>query len=104
MDRIVLRVAVAFIWLWTGLAVFHPYYREVGLRYLEPLGLPTWPMYAACVLEVVLGLWVLLGPTSRWLTAGQVLLIAAFTIILAIEEPRLLVNPCRCCGFTPSAR
>jgi hypothetical protein len=30
----------AFVWLTTGLAILHPYYREVGHHYLARLGLP----------------------------------------------------------------
>jgi hypothetical protein len=54
-DRIALRFAVAFVWLFTGLAVLHPYYREVGAYYLvECLGLPELLMYVTCGLEVLL--------------------------------------------------
>jgi uncharacterized membrane protein YphA (DoxX/SURF4 family) len=93
MDRFALRFAIAFIWLATGLGVLHPYYREVGRQYLEPLGLPDMAMFAACVMEVLLGLAVLLLSPRWWLTICQVALIAGFTVVLAIQEPRLLVNP-----------
>src|SRR5687767_4528876 len=93
MDRIALRVAVAFIWLATGLGVLQPYCQAVGVRYLEPLGLPVAVMYAACLLEIILGLLVLLDPPRRWLTGLQLLLITGFTVTLALVEPALLVHP-----------
>src|SRR5262245_43863412 len=93
MDRIVLRVAVAFIWLATALGVLHPFYRQVGQDYLARLGLPEWLMYAACALEVVLGLVVLFFPPRRWLTLGQVVLIGFYTVLLGWFEPALLVSP-----------
>src|SRR5438132_939039 len=92
-HRDLIRFSIAFVWLFTGLAVFHPYYREVGRHQLDSLGLPEWMMYAACALEVVLGLRVLLGPPRLWLTAGQLVLMAGFTVILGVTEPALLVHP-----------
>lgn len=92
-DRLALRGGVAFIWLWTGLAVLHPHYRVIGADYLGRLGLPDWPMYAACVFEVLLGLRVLLGPPRWWLTLLQLVMMTTFTLILAVVEPALLVNP-----------
>jgi hypothetical protein len=90
---LILRVALAFIWLATGLAVLHPYYREVGERYLGLLGLPPWVMSAACVVEVALGLRVLLGPAATWLALLQAGMIVAFTVVLAWIEPAMLWHP-----------
>jgi uncharacterized membrane protein YphA (DoxX/SURF4 family) len=88
-----LRAAIAFLWLATGLGVLHPYYRAVGLHYLGRLGLPAWPMYAACVAEVAVGLPLLVGPPARRLTALQLAAVASFTAVLAGVEPALLVDP-----------
>src|SRR5438105_402493 len=93
MERQLLRSAIAFVWLWTGLAVLHPFYRQVGRDYLAGLGLPDWLMFAACGLEIVLGLRVLLAPPRPWLTTLQLLMIAGFTVVLAVAEPALLANP-----------
>jgi uncharacterized membrane protein YphA (DoxX/SURF4 family) len=88
-----LCLSIAAVWLATGVAVLHPYYREVGAEYLAPLGLPPAVMIATCVAEVVLGLRVALGRPATWVTALQVLLILGFTTILACSAPWLLVNP-----------
>jgi hypothetical protein len=88
-----LRWGVAFVWLWTGLAVFHPYYRELGASYLEPLGLPPAVMYGTCAAEVLLGLRVALGRAATWVTALQVVLIAGFTAILSVSWPGLWLHP-----------
>ncbi len=93
LDRLALRIAIAFIWLSTGLGVLHPYYREIGRRALEPLGLPEAAMFAACVIEVFLGLRVLLLPPRLWLTGLQIAGVIGFTIVLGIEDPSLLVHP-----------
>jgi hypothetical protein len=71
-----LRLSIAFVWLFTGLAVLHPYYREVGQEYLARLGLPDSVMVATCAFEVLLGLRVALGPASTWLMLLQVAMVA----------------------------
>lgn len=91
-DSRALRAGVAFVWLATGLGVLHPSFREQGTRYLRLLGLGDDWMVAACAAEVVLGLGVLLLPARGWLTALQVAAITGFTVTLAVEEPRLLVD------------
>jgi hypothetical protein len=88
-----LRWGVAFVWLWTGLAVFHPHYRALGESYLAPLGLPPIVMYATCAAEVVLGLRVALGPPATWLTVLQLVLIGGFTAILSVSQPGLWLDP-----------
>jgi hypothetical protein len=88
-----LRWSVAFVWLVTGVSVLHPYYRETGSAYLAPLGLPDWVMVATCLFEVLLGLWVALGPTSTWITVLQLVLILGFTAILGVTQSPLLINP-----------
>jgi uncharacterized membrane protein YphA (DoxX/SURF4 family) len=88
-----LRWGVAFVWLWTGLAVLHPHYRELGTAYLAPLGLPPWVMYATCAAEVLLGLRVALGRAATWVTVLQIVMIAGFTAILSVFHPALWLDP-----------
>jgi DoxX-like protein len=88
-----LRWGVAFVWLWTGLAVLHPHYRELGTAYLAPLGLPAWVMYATCAAEVLLGLRVALGRAATWVTVLQIVMIAGFTAILSGSHPALWLDP-----------
>jgi hypothetical protein len=92
-DAAFLRWGVAGVWLVTAVTVLHPYYREVGASYLGPLGLPAWLMYPVDALELVLGLWVLRGPMSRPLAWLQVAMVATFSVLLAVQEPMLLVSP-----------
>ncbi|GDX81660.1 hypothetical protein LBMAG42_34710 [Deltaproteobacteria bacterium] len=88
-----MRAAVAAVWLLTGVLVLHPYYREVGLSWLAPLGLPGWLMWATCAGEVVLALRLLLRPWTTSLVVLQIGAMATFTVILAFAEPMLLVHP-----------
>jgi hypothetical protein len=84
-----LRVGIAFIWSATGLTILHPYYREQGMRYLQPLGLPEWVMWTTCTGEMLLGLLVLFGRASTWLTLLQLAVIGTFTLILSVTQPQL---------------
>jgi hypothetical protein len=88
-----LRWGVAFVWLWTGLAVLHPYYRELGSAYLAPLGLPPTVMYVTCAGEVLLGLRVALGRAATWVTVLQFVMIVGFTGILSLAQPALWIDP-----------
>lgn len=92
-DAAWLRASVAAVWLITAFTVLHPYYREVGDQYLAPLGLPSWIMWAADGLELVIGVWMLRGPLSGLLAAIQIAMVVGFTITLAALEPMLLVSP-----------
>lgn len=92
-DSLLLRAGVAFVWLATGVLVLHPLYRAVGAGYLGRLGLPVWLMPLTCAFEVVLGLVVLFGRAWSWLTLLQLSMVATFSVILAVGEPRLLVSP-----------
>lgn len=92
-DEAWLRASLAVVWLWTALAVFHPHYREVGRDYLSALGLPDIVMYGTCACELVLGLWVLLHKTDKFLFSVQAALVFSFTVILALHSPLLLASP-----------
>lgn len=88
-----MNMAIAFIWLASGLLFVHPSYRDVGAEYLTRLGLPFWMMGVACALEVALGLRIAFGRVTRWLALVQIAFITGFTVILAWLEPMLLVHP-----------
>ncbi len=92
-DERLLRVSVAAVWLCTGASVVHPYYREVGARYLAALGLPEGVMLATCAAEVLLAVVLLVRRTDRAQAMAQTLPVLAFTAVLAAEEPRLLAHP-----------
>lgn len=88
-----LRWSLAFVWLATGVLVAHPYYRLEGMRWLAPLGLGSWIMYATCAAEVVLAAIIVARPTTTFWAVAQTGPIVAFTIILAALDPMLLAHP-----------
>lgn len=81
------------MWLATGVMVVSATYRAIGESYLQRLGLPAWLMPLTCAFEVALAFRVALGRPSGWITLLQVSMVASFTAILALAEPRLLVSP-----------
>ncbi len=89
-DLFWLRLALAFIWLATGLTVVFPAYQQVGMVYLGRLRLQPWVMGAACLFEVLLGLRLLLGPAGTVLSLLQAAMILFFTVILGVIDPPLL--------------
>jgi hypothetical protein len=91
-DR-AMAFGIAIVWLWTGLAVLHPSYMEIGGPYLDRLGLPRILAPLCCAGEVLLGLYVLLRPADRLTTWLQVGAVSFFTVALAIPEPLLLAHP-----------
>lgn len=88
-----LRLAIAAVWLLTGVGVATTEYRRIGGGYLTQLGLPHWLMYAACALEIALGLYVALRVMTHVVAALQIALIVGFTVVLVWVEPMLAVHP-----------
>lgn len=92
-DTLPLRLGVALLWIVTGALVVSPLYRAIGQSYLARLSLPVWLMPFTCVVEIGLGLWVVWQPASAFVTWLQLAMVATFTVLLALVEPRLLVSP-----------
>lgn len=88
-----LRASLSAVWIWTALAVLHPYYRLVGDSYLHALSLPSLLMYLTCAAELGLGIVVLVVRPVRWLVSLQAALVLSFSLILALKEPLLLASP-----------
>ena len=88
-----LRASLSAVWIWTALAVLHPYYREVGNFYLHALGLPSLLMTLTCGFELLLGVAVFFLRPQRLIVLLQAALVLSFTLILAVAQPILLASP-----------
>lgn len=88
-----LRVAVAVVWMATGLGVLSPAYRAIGSEYLTRLHLGDVWMWIACVLEVSLAAFLVFTRPTEKDTLAQILAVSFFTVTLGVLEPRLLVHP-----------
>lgn len=92
-----MRWSVAFVWIVTGLLSLGIYPVEQSLSLLARLGLVGWPaslaLYGAAGLDLLLGLGVLLFHRRRWLWLIQFVLIAGYSLAIAVALPEFLLHP-----------
>ena len=92
-----LRLAIAFMWLWSGIVSMGLYPLKDSLALLAKTGLHGWPaitaLYGAALLDIALGLAVLAARNVRLLMFAQIALIAAYTAILSAFAPELWLHP-----------
>jgi uncharacterized protein YbjT (DUF2867 family) len=95
----VLRAAVASLWLWTGVVSLGLYPVQDSLSLLARVGLhgalAATALYGAAALDLALGLLTLFAP-ARWrgaVWAGQLLLIAAYTVLITLFLPEYWLHP-----------
>ena len=101
MDRrhlhLLLRSAIAFIWLWTGIVVLFLAPVEESVALLPPLfnpaGFGAWLVRGTALFELFLGLVTLLGWRLRLWTAVQMVLVLAFTLIITLFLPEQWLHP-----------
>lgn len=91
-----LRVALALVWILTGIVSLFVYPVRDSLALLEPVGLIGAPallaLYGAGALDLALGIATLLRPGRRlWLL--QAATITAYTLIIAFALPDYLAHP-----------
>ncbi len=94
-----LRLAMAFVWLWTAAVSLGLFPVEDSLELLRRTGLPeaaTVPaLYGAALLDLCFGVLTLAwrGPGRRWLWLGQMALILGYTAILTVRLPEFWLHP-----------
>lgn len=95
----VLRWAIAFLWIWTGIVSLGVYPVQDSLALLARVGLGGVPaqvaLYGAAVLDLALGLLTLAAP-ARWrraLWVAQLVLIGAYTVLISIYLPEYWLHP-----------
>lgn len=97
-----LRLALAFIWLWTALVSVGLFPLGQSLALLAPLQLPhafnMLLLYGASACDLLLGVATLCYP-RRWLWWGQIALIVFYTLIISLFLPDFWLHP-----FAPVAK
>ncbi|MEJ7928987.1 SDR family oxidoreductase [Ramlibacter sp. AN1015] len=95
----VLRVALAFLWIWTAVVSLGLYPLEGSYALLARVGLSGWvatvALYGAALLDLVLGLLTLACP-SRWrrlLWLAQLGLIGGYTLLITVFLPEYWLHP-----------
>jgi uncharacterized protein YbjT (DUF2867 family) len=95
----VLRVALAALWIWTGIVSFGVYPVEDSLALLARVGLHDGAagvaLYGAAALDVAIGVGLLVLPqrARRWLWPAQLLLIAGYTLLITVFLPEYWLHP-----------
>ena len=92
-----LRVSVALVWIVTGIVSLGIYPVAESYALLARVGLTgalaSLALYGAALLDLALGLGVLLMRRRRWLWRAQMLVIAAYTLIITIALPEFWLHP-----------
>jgi len=95
----VLRWALAFMWIATGIVSLGLYPVRDSLALLARLGLHGAPalaaLYAAALLDLVLGVLTVASPSRlrRWVWAAQMALIVAYTGLITVFLPEYWLHP-----------
>ncbi len=90
-----MRLCIAFIWLWTASVSWFIYPQAVSLSWLRNLGITHHTMLvfvAACVFDLLMGIASALRP-SHLLWQAQIFSVSAYTLVIAIALPEFLVRP-----------
>ncbi|MGV3570223.1 MAG: SDR family oxidoreductase [Ramlibacter sp.] len=95
----VLRVAVAFLWLWTGIVSLGLYPVQDSYALLARVGLhgalATVALYGAALLDLALGVLTLAAP-ARWrrrLWLAQLALMGGYTVLITLFLPEQWLHP-----------
>ncbi|HET8747328.1 MAG TPA: NAD(P)H-binding protein [Ramlibacter sp.] len=95
----VLRLALAFMWLWTALVSFGLYPVRDSLALLARVGLhgaaASVALYGAALLDLVLGVLTLAAP-ARWrrpVWLAQAALVAGYTVLITVFLPEYWLHP-----------
>ena len=92
-----LRLCLAFMWIWTGLtsAFFHPVedsYRMLAAVGLSGVALPV-GLYGAALLDTLLGLALLLNFRLRQVLAVQLTMMLGYSLMLSLCLPGFWLHP-----------
>ncbi|KWB52503.1 NAD-dependent dehydratase [Burkholderia ubonensis] len=94
--RPLLRGSLAIVWIWTAIAsaFIHPLRDSLALlAHVHLTGISALAaLFAACALDFVFGVATVVAP-SRRLWAAQIVLIVAYSAVIAVAMPGLLAEP-----------
>jgi uncharacterized protein YbjT (DUF2867 family) len=94
-----LRIALALLWIWTGIVSLGLYPVQDSLALLARVGLhgalATAALYGAAMLDLLLGVLTLAAPSRRRGTvwAAQLLLIGGYTVLITLFLPEYWLHP-----------
>ena len=92
-----LRATVGFVWILTGIVSLGLYPVEESYALLARTGLTgsaaAIALYSAALLDLALGIAVFVVRRRQWLWRAQMLLIAAYTVIISVYLPEFWAHP-----------
>lgn len=92
-----LRWSIALLWLASGVVSLGLFPLEQSYALLARSGITgVWApiaLYGAAALDIVFGLLILAGRTPRWLWTAQLVLIAGYSLIIALFLPEFWLHP-----------
>lgn len=92
-----LRIAVAAVWIWTGIVSLGLYPPAESLELLRRTGITGFMapvmLYGAAVLDLALGLGTLFLRRRKWLWLTQLALILFYTAVISIRLPEFWLHP-----------
>jgi uncharacterized protein YbjT (DUF2867 family) len=94
-----LRVALALLWLWTGIVSLGLYPVQDSYALLARVGLhgaiATLALYGAALLDLALGVLTLAAPAGwrRFVWLAQLLLVAGYTLLITVFLPEYWLHP-----------
>lgn len=92
-----LRLSIAFLWIYSGLAslLVFPYADSIEL--LEETGAPAHlrpgALYVASIIDIILGAALLFNYRVKSACAAQVIIMLSYTLIIALKLPAILIHP-----------
>ncbi|MBI5454158.1 MAG: NAD(P)H-binding protein [Deltaproteobacteria bacterium] len=93
----VLRLTIALLWICSGLVSLFVFPYAESIELLEETGVPAYlrpgALYAASIIDIILGAALLFGYRVRAACIAQMLLMLAYTLIIALRLPVLLIHP-----------
>ena len=95
--RPLLRLVVAFVWIWSGVVSAFLYPQPLALELLHevgvPVGLDVPLLYLASFLDISIGIVTLIGYRLQTMLSLQMLVIAVYTLLLSLLAPYHWLHP-----------
>jgi cellulose synthase/poly-beta-1,6-N-acetylglucosamine synthase-like glycosyltransferase len=95
--RPLLRLSIAFLWLWSGIVSLFFYPHEQSYRFLSATGVTgiaaPITLYGLALLDIALGLATLAAYRPRRLILIQLILVLLYTLTVGIALPEFWLHP-----------
>lgn len=94
-----MKIALALVWIVTGVLSLGVYPTESSMALLREFGLSGGPatvaLYSGGLIDLVLGVALLLAPlrSAHWILAAQFALMAAYTLLISVQMPHWWLHP-----------